>query len=154
MAKKAWFQRDTISSPNSWHIMPGIQSKRGPGVLLRPDIPWLSGILRRTCLRLLLWLMVRWHHVHVTPITKNIKAPGQIWQQRTRELGIEVRAYDSALYNCKYINWNTQCARVWHCRHTSYLSQTPRIYSCKFFWAGVIFSDLTRKFGNLLCILP
>ena len=134
---------------------------------IRPDIPWLSCILRRTCLRLILWLMVRWHHVHVTPITKNIKAPGQIWQQRTWELGIEVRAYDSALYNCKYINWNTQCARVWHCRHTSYLSQTPRIYSCKFFLAGVnfyrfnaknwqftvYFAVITQKIGNLLCIL-
>ena len=58
--------------------------------------------------------------------------------------------------------------------HTWYLSRTPRIYSCKFFLAGVnfyrfnsknwhfrqilrekvaFFIDLTRKIGNLLCIL-
>ena len=37
--------------------------------------------------------------------------------------------------------------------HTSYLSRAPHIYSCKFFLASVnFFSDLTQKFGNLLCI--
>ena len=38
--------------------------------------------------------------------------------------------------------------------HTSYLSRKPREFSCKFFLAGVIFTDLTQKIGNLLCILP
>ena len=45
--------------------------------------------------------------------------------------------------------------------HTWYLSRAPRAYPCNFFLAGVIFfgrcnffTDLTRKIGNLLCILP